>query len=94
MKKIKIGAIIFKIKVMKFTDTNMGAVSYNKSMIRIRKGLDKQIEKETLLHEILHIALVQTGHNDKTDEGVIDAIAYTLLNIPGLINLDGFLDNK
>ena len=85
--KLKIGAITWKIKRAIIQD--MGTTCFNESEITIKKGLEKQIEKETLLHEILHIAFVQTGHADKMDEGLIDALAYTLLDT-GLMNLDEF----
>lgn len=89
-KKIKIGAIIFKIKRENLRD-NMGETFFNQSEIKVRKGMENRIAQETLLHEIIEIALVQSGHHGKVEEGAIDAIAYTLLDI-GLVKLDKILD--
>jgi len=89
MNKIKIGPITFEIKVCALTHDDMGGVLFNESEIQIKQGLEKQVYKETLLHEILHIVFTQSGHRDKMDEGLIDAIAYSLLDI-GIVNLDEF----
>lgn len=84
---LKIGPIVWTIKRAYIQD--MGATFFNQSEITIKEGLERQIFEETLLHEILEIAFIQSGHADKRDEGLIDAIAYALLDI-GIVNLGEF----
>jgi hypothetical protein len=78
-KKIKIGAITYSVK-LKHVDGAMGITVYNRSEIRINKGMEEMITLETLVHELLHVAWMQAGHADKVDEGLIDGVAYVLLD--------------
>ena len=84
MSKIKIGAITYRIR-MEHVDDAMARVIWKRSLIKVQKDMEKRITQETLLHEVMHIAFVQSGHDGKADEGLIDALAYTLLD-SGLID--------
>lgn len=84
MSKLKIGAITYRIK-KKSNFGFMGQTIWNKSEVHIQKKMEKRITRETLLHEIVHIALMQTGHHVEVDEAEIDAVAYVLLD-SGLID--------
>lgn len=43
------------------SDTNWGACSYREKEIQICSTLKKQIQAETLIHEISHLILKETG---------------------------------
>lgn len=62
-------------------DIQLGAATISDLEIGIRKDINKQIEQETLMHEVLHAVFAQSGvdlsHNK--EERVVAAISPYLL---------------
>lgn len=55
-----------------------GYIEYPTSQIHIRAGLDSEFQKETLLHEILHGILDNTGIEDINTDQLAKALAPRL----------------
>lgn len=79
--KINICGIPYKVKyknVLREGDPGIceGCIDYSKQRIRLRKGMPKDIENETLTHEIVHGILQHLGYTDLcNDEGFVQAMA-------------------
>lgn len=90
MDKFKIGGQYYRIE--RLTDLtistgNGGEISPYKKVIRLQDGLDAQLEKEIITHELVHGMLNMLGEHEKSqDETSVDRIAQ------GIIML--LVDNK
>lgn len=53
--KIKIGALTYRvIRVKKISGNARGEIDFSTKTIRVLDGLDKDVETETILHEVTH----------------------------------------
>jgi len=53
--KIKIGALNYRvIRVKKINGNARGEIDFSTKTIRVLDGLDRDVETETLLHEVTH----------------------------------------
>ena len=62
-----------------------GHVRHAEQNIALRDGMGLGYRHSTLLHEILHSILTQTGHHEAATEDLLDAIAFGLMTV----RLDG-----
>jgi hypothetical protein len=57
----------------------LGTVDMQSCIIKIEKSVDQQVQLQTVLHEVTHVILSQTGQHDNIDpervEDVINAIS-------------------
>lgn len=95
MKKIKIGGIFYQIKRERnLEDANQsvwGVTQYEESLIKIREGMSKQKEEQTLIHESLHAMLHESGiDNLANDENLVTPLGNMLYQFitdnPQMIN--------
>jgi Zn-dependent peptidase ImmA (M78 family) len=79
-KKIKIGSIYYKLTYCSVVDEDgnkmAGLANHNEAEIKIDDSLSEQAGRQTLLHEVLHAMLLQTGTS--MSESRIDALAFQL----------------
>jgi len=79
--KIKICGIPYKVKHKKVIQEEEpgigeGLIIYSKQEIQLRKGLGKEIEQETLTHEIIHGILTHMGRQSlSNDEEFVQGLA-------------------
>jgi len=83
-KKLKVNKQVYKIKIKHKIKDKDGTRYWGRAIHSQRKifveGANCQDQKQqTLMHEIIHIIGLQSGHNLK--EGQIDALAYGLINV-------------
>lgn len=83
---VQIGPILFTIKeVERLVNNNRtlwGHVVHHDCKIEIEADLDVQQKRQTLLHEIVHIVLYQSGQGELADnEGLVDALTYGIMQV-------------
>ena len=83
IKNVRVNGIEYTItEVQNLNDCGKqlcGQVKYEKADISIDTGMNVQLKNVTLIHELLHIILLNTEH--KEDENLIDTIAYAINQI-------------
>ena len=61
--------------------TTQGEIEYSKAKIRIKKGLPKEIEKEVIIHEMVHGMLVHMGQDELSgNEEFVQMMANAIYN--------------
>lgn len=90
--RIKIGGIYFTVKLddSVYDRQHFGEVNISKSEILLATNLDEQSAMQTLLHEIVHVILLQSGLKfEEQSESWVDVAAYGFLQVmndnPGLL---------
>jgi len=82
--KFKSGYFDWKVRFLPYMDEigNHGDTDFDKKEIRIDSTMISANKKETLLHEILHVCLEDSGHMDEAlEEKVIRIISPRLIHI-------------
>lgn len=85
MKSLKIMNKIIKIKyVARMPKDTLGLAIYDKQLIKVKKGLPPDVEKEVLYHEIAHHYIEYFGHNNSFTpdqlEMICDVIGRILID--------------
>ncbi|WP_181399360.1 hypothetical protein [Apilactobacillus timberlakei] len=98
-KHINIMGIDFKISIVKnlFEGTNkvLGFSDYANSVIKLESNQDKQNKLQTLVHEITHIILWNTGYDDlNANEQLIVAFGNVLYQVLKDNNLSEIVESK
>ena len=91
---VKIGPVRYRVSRCKLIGRNprtWGAINYWKARIKIKKGISPQHQAVSLMHEIIHGALVhigedELGNNERFVETLSEALTDTLRNSPGLLS--------
>lgn len=82
MNEVWICGIPYKIVEEDIVDENggcLGLILYRDCIIKIRKGLPKELYTQTLIHEIVHGMLSNIGKNDLADnEEFVQALAMAI----------------
>lgn len=91
--------IDFRISVVKdlFEGTNkvLGFSDYANSVIKLESNQDKQNKLQTLVHEITHIILWNTGYDDlNANEQLIVAFGNVLYQVLKDNNLSEIVESK
>ncbi|TPR12753.1 ImmA/IrrE family metallo-endopeptidase [Apilactobacillus timberlakei] len=91
--------IDFKISIVKnlFEGTNkvLGFSDYANSVIKLESNQDKQNKLQTLVHEITHIILWNTGYDDlNANEQLIVAFGNVLYQVLKDNNLSEIVESK
>ena len=61
------------------TDCHFGQVEYSKCEIRVNKDMPEDMQKQTLVHEMLHGMLVLIGRNEEAqDEQLVQALSMAI----------------
>lgn len=61
------------------TDCHLGQIDYKKCEIKINKDATEEMQKQTLIHEMVHGIFVQIGRNDlTTDETLVQSLAMAI----------------
>lgn len=60
---------------------NMGDLNRETKRIRVSSELVGQVKKETLLHELMHVALDEYGVDDEVEERLIRLLSPRMLEI-------------
>jgi hypothetical protein len=86
MDSVKIGAVWHKVVYTKNLTSDDGRpldgqIDHGAALINIKANMDKQVQAQTLLHEILHGIEVQTGRRRELKEPMIDALAYGIYQV-------------
>jgi len=67
----------------------LGSANYLDATITVLSGLDKQVVKQTLWHEIVHVMLNEIGKDKlNNDEGFVDALAKQIYSVLENNNLE------
>lgn len=94
MQQVKIGGITYDIHYVEEIpnrDTYVGYCDSERSVIYVQtKGMSEQRQKQTLIHEMMHAILYESGYNDHEEElaNRIGLVLYQVLkdNDFGFIN--------
>jgi hypothetical protein len=80
---LKIGPFVFAVELGSPEDDKGNEVDgklwHSQARIVIDKDLEKQPQKQTLLHEIVHEIAIQSGQD--VSEGLVDAIAFGIYQV-------------
>ena len=81
--KVNICGIPHDVEIRDDTFTSntmhMGEIRYKECKIYLSSGMPKALEKETLVHEMLHGIFVHLGHNDlASDEVLVQSLAQAI----------------
>ncbi|QBX27358.1 hypothetical protein [Streptococcus parauberis] len=82
MKNVKIGGLtyeIVKVNDLAIKEDVIGRIKYYEAKIELEKWLSKQVEEQTLVHEILHGCFKEAGYDDQ--EEVIDRVGKVLYQV-------------
>jgi hypothetical protein len=88
--KIKSGHVVIDVIENKelLDDGCCGQLRYNRDEIHIMPGLSPGMQRTTIWHEIIHMALYQLGmreHSEETIDGLTHRILDVIINNPHLI---------
>lgn len=85
MNKVKIMATEYTVLEVEQIDKGkriLGEIDYIEQVIKLEKGLNEDLKKEVLIHEILHGILEKLGFDDlNNDEQKVQSIASTLYQV-------------
>ena len=102
LSRVKIGPMVYRIEVVDGLHDRgehlFGDVNHGECVIRLEGRHSSQQTVQTLLHEIVHTLLLQSGRpRQEGDEGLVDSLAYGLMAVfqdnPALSNLLKSVDN-
>lgn len=82
--KIKIGGITYKILKQSDCeiDGDMGRAWTKKAFIKINSDMPEDVQKESLLHECLHVILENIGRDDLSgDEQLVHSLSAFLFQV-------------
>jgi len=82
-KQIKIGGLWYEVKTsdyMKSGPNCYGEIDSLDLTINIRNNIHEEMQKQALLHEIIHGILDNAGY-DEQDEKLVQAISYGLIQV-------------
>ncbi len=85
LKTVKIGPITYRVKLAKKVLRHNGQgldgqIDYGQARITIRKGIDPQVTKLVLWHEIIHGIFSNAGMS-KQDEQMIEILASGIVDV-------------
>jgi hypothetical protein len=86
MDSVKIGGVRHRVIYAKNLTSDDGRpldgqIDHGAALISIKANMDKQVQVQTLLHEILHSIEAQTGRRHELKEPMIDALAYGIYQV-------------
>ena len=86
MDKIKIGAIQHTVAYAENPTSSNGTpidgqIDHGTAEITIKANMGRQIQVQTILHEIIHAIEVQTGRRHELKEPIIDALAFGIYQV-------------
>ncbi len=95
-KEIKIGPFTYQIKRPEVLYNEKGQelygqISYAEQVIRLSQVGSIERQESSLLHEIIHGVLDQTGHADEVEEEIVETLGiglYEVLKENGLLRED------
>lgn len=81
--KVKIGAFDFEIvyQPVLLEEGQMARVLYAQARIELRPGMSPEIERATLLHEIMHAIWLHAGVPRPHDEQLLDITSNGVLQV-------------
>ena len=84
--KLKIGGIIYAVGIVKRLEDEgqalWGCTDYPKTKIKISKGINKQKQIQTLIHEIVHAAMHEAGLDEQcNDEKIVNPLGLVLYQV-------------
>lgn len=75
-------AVVLKKRLEDSGDVCWGFTNYSKSVIYIRNGLSSQKQRQTLIHEMLHVMMHEAGLDDIcNDEKIVNPLGNMLDNV-------------
>lgn len=86
MTDVKIGPMTYEVKIVEHLlgcDGKKldGQITYSKPTIELDSELSFDMQRQVLLHEIIHGILTHAGRHEEVSEDVIDAIAYGVFGV-------------
>ena len=90
--RIKVGHMVYKVEPCEtMSGLLLGEIDYEKQTIQIKTSVASDIQRETLVHELIHSVLLHTGELDKNnDEPFVMRLAAALTTVirenPQLMN--------
>lgn len=81
IKKIKVGGIYYDVEykeLLSESDVQLGWCRYDKARIEINNTVNKQVQEQTLIHELTHAIVREAGIDDEVDEDNINKIGLIL----------------
>jgi Zn-dependent peptidase ImmA (M78 family) len=77
---------LYRIEYVAFEEGNYGECQGEKGLIRIREGLPEEERRATIVHELLHAILYESGithilekDNEHLEEAIVRAIEHGLI---------------
>lgn len=83
-KKLTIGPFRYAVMVPSFLPDADGATNYSQRVIAVNGSLSEQSQRETLLHEVLHAVIDQTGFRNlekEEEEKLVASLSPPLLSV-------------
>lgn len=85
-RRLRIGHRVVDITKSELQDDRIGEYSYREAEVRIQSGLKPDIEAVTLLHEIFHHFLAESGRNaDMTPEQEEAEVTFWASSVAAMI---------
>lgn len=80
--KVNICGVPYKVyhkeDAFKSDALHFGEIKYKESEIILSTGMNEELEKETLIHEIVHGVLWHIGRDDLNNEQFVQALAQAI----------------
>ena len=81
-KKIKIGNLNYDIKLLDLEDKKLGESNHKYQWIKLHPDLKQESKEETLIHEVIHQILDDSGYFEESDnEKLVNILANGIYQV-------------
>jgi hypothetical protein len=88
-KKIKVGHVTYKVGFVKdlkgsCNEKLYGTMNHESAVIKIAHGMNKDLEQEVVIHEVLHAAMRNHPHNflsSDQEESIVNHLGMQLMSV-------------
>lgn len=86
LKKLKVGGLIYDVVPVQWEenadgDLQFGIFNANKTNILINELISKQVQKQTLIHEMMHAIFFEAGIEVENEEDLVNRISTVLYQV-------------
>lgn len=79
MKSLKVGPVNYRLEE-RIMDIGQAAVHTTSAAIHVDKGLDDQMKRISIWHEVLHAILAHAGYREHPED-LIEALSYGIVGV-------------
>lgn len=86
LKKLKVGGLIYDVVPVQWEENADGGLQFgifnaNKTNILINELISEQVQKQTLIHEMMHAIFFEAGIEVENEEDLVNRISAVLYQV-------------